>query len=149
MHVPCEPKWLAQSGIRKMSHDLHVLHLISDTPNAQESFVLSRRVRSQFHQGQSIGGGDFNCGSLIGSLCLRLLSAALKRIGEESVCVTCWVCGRVEFSSAPTAQVCITAPDVDDSRFAGFSSQSCCSIRASRHASFSPIVGAHMATWIG
>ena len=46
--------------------------------------------------------GDFTCGSV----CLKLLGAALTRIGMGVVCVISWVCGTVSGSS-----LCTSAPE--------------------------------------
>ena len=65
-----------------------------------------------------------------GSVCLRLARPALTRIGVG--CVVVWL-GSV-----------LHGPAVSWGR----SSKSCCSVRASKQASFSPVCGAHKAAWM-
>ena len=85
---------------------------------------------------ESCGGGDFTGGRV----CLKLLGAALTRIGMGRVC------GSVKLFLA-LQRVCSVCLHQRFVWFTSLSSDSYCSTRASRHASFSPIVGAHKAAW--
>ena len=79
VQVLCEPKWLAQSGIRKMSHDLRVLCFVFVTHNAQQFLVCFEILGESL----AIGGGTSPASVLFGIPCFKLLGAALTRIGGE------------------------------------------------------------------